>query len=372
MVRAVLDLLEGLATIGVDVTLLTSSTKDIPTSWKDDAQAPKVITIERKMTPWFTLHKTTQPPILDALANADVLHLHTPWEPLNVPIAAEARRTGTPYLVSAHGMLDDWSMAQHSTKKKFFLWLFGRRMLCGAFAMHFTADAEAEQALRYVPGANAGVLPLLLDLAPYADPPGPEIARQAFPILAGNESKLLFLSRIHHKKGVERLIDTTANLIQQGRKVQTLIAGPGEEDYLSSLKHRAVELGVQQQVHFLGMVRGDTKLSLYNACDVFVLPTSQENFGIVLAEAMACGLPTVTTHGVDIARELERCGAKIVSDQATPGEAELTTAIANLLDTPNQAATAATTRAGVLDWLNPQRVLQDYLALYREACGLKT
>ena len=117
------------------------------------------------------------------------------------------------------------------------------------------------------------------------------------------------------------------------------------------------------------MVRGDTKLSLYNACDVFVLPTSQENFGIVLAEAMACGLPTVTTHGVDIAVELHRYGAAIVSDVADGDEQELTNAIQGLLDDPNPAESAAQARAGILDWLDPQRVIDGYVALYREAAA---
>lgn len=368
VVRAVLDLVGGLADAGAEVTLLTGDATDAPSAWVDGRPGkPKVVTIRRAMTPLLAVGGADRAVVGEHLTAADVLHLHTPWDRYNVALAAAARRLGLPYVVSAHGMLDDWCMAQKTAKKRLYLQAVGRRMLRNAYAVHCTAEGEQRQALPLIPGAAGRVVPLLLDLAPYANPPGTDLAQREFPSLATEDPKLLFLSRLHPKKGVERLIRVAATLRERGIPVELFLAGPGDDSYVDQLKKLANKVGVEQQTHFLGMVRGELKLSLYQACDLFVLPTSQENFGIVLAEAMASGLPTVTTHGVDIAPELEQHGAVIVSDVATGDEQELADAITRLLDAPSPETFNARMRAGVLEWLDPPRVIAGYLDLYRDA-----
>ncbi len=112
------------------------------------------------------------------------------------------------------------------------------------------------------------------------------------------------------------------------------------------------------------MVRGIEKISLYQACDLFVLPTHQENFGLVLPEAMACGTPVITTRGVDIWPELESGGATIVD--GTP-EA-IARAIKDLLSDPEAlAARGERARRFVCDWLNPTDLAARYEAMYRDA-----
>ena len=370
VVRAVLDLCDGLVRAGVEVTLLTGDATDVPPSWRENKPgAPRVIETSRAMTPLMKVAAADGTAVNAAVANADVVHLHTPWDRYNLAVASAARWLGKPYIVSIHGMLDDWSMSQRGLKKRTYLNLVGRRMLEGAAALHFTAEGEREQAMQWAPRANGRVLPLVMDLQPYRHLPGPEIARQTFPQLAGERAKLLFLSRVHPKKGVELLIQAVASLNQQGQapqQVEALIAGPGEADYVAQLRQLAESLGLERRIHFLGMVRGEAKLSLYQACDLFVLPTSQENFGIVLTEAMACATPIVTTRGVDIWQELEQRGARIVQSDAS----QVAEAVRVLLaDRDALHQRGQQSREQVLKWLDPKTVVAGYVALYEGVCG---
>jgi glycosyltransferase involved in cell wall biosynthesis len=234
-----------------------------------------------------------------------------------------------------------------------------------ATAIHFTAEAEQTQALHYIPGADRAVVePCLVDLSPYDRLPGPEIAYQAFPQISVAGPKLLFLSRVHPKKGVDLLLRAAAALKASFPQLQVLIAGPGEERYIAELNALAAKLGIEQSTHFLGMIRGETKLSLYQAADVFVLPTHQENFGLVLPEAMACGVPVVTTRGTDIWRELQRGGACIV-DAEPPS---IAACIAEILhDSAKAAAMSAQGVAFVREWLDADRLAARYETMYRNA-----
>jgi glycosyltransferase involved in cell wall biosynthesis len=304
--------------------------------------------------------------VAEAVGGVDVAHLHAPWVTANVQVAGIARRLGRPYVLTAHGMLDEWSMGQKRLKKRIYLAVAGNRLLAGAARVHCTAEAELDQARRWMPRANGVVLPLVVDLAEYADPPGAEMARAKFPALGGEGWKLLFLSRVHPKKGVDLLIKAAAELRRRGRACTVLIAGPGVAGYVVSIKRLARVCGVGEAVHFLGMLRGAEKLSLYAAADVFVLPTSQENFGLVLVEAMACGTPVVTTRGVDIWKELAGAGAQIVEAEA----GAIASAVERIVGVDGVGERG---REWVMEKLDPVRVVGEYVGMYeavtREGAG---
>jgi glycosyltransferase involved in cell wall biosynthesis len=220
---------------------------------------------------------------------------------------------GVPYVVSMHGMLDDWSMEQRAFKKKAFMNLGARKMLERAAFVHSTAQAELDQSKKWFPKGNAFVVPYIVDLEPYKNLPGPQLAREHFACMRDERvPTLLFLSRLHYKKGVEHLIRASKLLRDRGVAHNVALAGPGDEQYVQSLKKLSQDLGVSDIVSFLGMVRGDLRTSVYEAADVFVLPTSQENFGIVLLESLCCRTPVMTTKGVDIWQELQTSGAATI------------------------------------------------------------
>ena len=301
----------------------------------------------------------------ELLDGADVLHLHTPWDPANPQLAKVAQRRDIGYVLSIHGMLDDWCMAQRGLKKRLYLALAGRRLLEGAAFVHCTASAENEQARKWYPRGRGRVIPLVFDTEPYESLPGPAAAREAFGL--GDEPVLLFLSRLHYKKGPDLLLDIVAELERRDRTVRLVMAGSGDDGYVATLQEQVRALGLNDRVELPGLVTGELKTSLYEAADVFVLPTSQENFGIVFPEAMACRTPVVTTRGVDIWPELETSGGGLIVDRSV---ASFANAIETLLDDdPRRATMGGAGRRWVLEELSGPAVVEAYLGMYRDVAG---
>jgi glycosyltransferase involved in cell wall biosynthesis len=304
-----------------------------------------------------------------AIRNAHVLHLHTPWGTpwgfANVSFARRAKRLQVPYIVSIHGMLAEWSLRQNWLKKWLFLALVGRRFLAGAARVHCTAAAELEQASRFLRPGSGIVMAYPIDLSSFADLPGAERALSEYPELTGDTPRILFLSRLHPKKRPDLLIEAAALLERASQPCQLILAGPSEPAYVAELQKLALERGLVRQVLFPGMVNGLTKVSLFQAADVFVLPTSHENFGIVLVEAMAAGTPVITTRAVDIWQELQSAGAVIVDQDA----AQIATAIRSLIaDLPAAKQRCRQGREWVFRELDANRVIGAYERMYRDVC----
>lgn len=342
VVRAVLDLAACASATGADVTILTQDDHDTPGGWRDSDESPLVLS-------WQDV--VGDGSLTDALAEYDVLHLHGPWEPIHVKLAKAARKIGLPYVVSPHGMLDRWSLAQKRLKKCIYLTLFAGPMLRGAAAIHCTAKAEAEQVAEAVSGLRPTVLPLPVDLTPPSDDEqGKDIDIQ----------QVLFMGRLHYKKGVEHFIDAARLAEEAGIEAAWVIAGEGEPDYKRTLEARADDVS---QVLFLGMVTGDDKRELLRRSTCLVLPTHQENFGLVLVEALAAGVPVVTTRGVDIWRELEAAGQAIVDQQPHA----IFSAVRRWIDNPAEAAhCAARGRDYVAQSLTPDVLGPQFLIMYRD------
>ena len=369
-VRAAVDMMTQVASHGHRINLLTHDPQDCPDRWPNPHRDDLGLTIFPRGSAGGWRHTPASVALMRReVERADVVHLHTPWDPGNIKLAGIARTLGKPYIVTLHGMLDDWSMAQKSLKKKVYLKLVGRRLLENAAFVHCTAQSEMVQSTPWYPQGTPRITPYVIDLEPYRTLPPVSLAHAAFPVLNGPGTKLLFLSRIHVKKGVGRLIQATAQLVGEGKDVQVLIAGPGDEPYATQMRELVTRLGLEDRVHFLGMVRDELKLSLYRACDLFVLPTSQENFGLVLPESLLCETPLVTTFGVDIWAELQEAGGVIVKPQTDA----IASAVREIMDNPAaQEGLGERGRAYVLDWLDPDQTAKKFVAMYRDAMAKAT
>jgi glycosyltransferase involved in cell wall biosynthesis len=362
VVRAVLDISAALADRGHEQVIATFIPADLDALWASQGSHRRVLPLAESSKRRSPIDAASVARLQQELAGCDAVHLHGVWDPACMQLSKLARAAGVPYFISPHGVLDDWCMEQKAFKKKLYLAMGCRRMLNGAKAVHCTAEGERRQATQWFNPSVATVVPLVFDLDEYGQLPGEEEARSAFPEIFDGPPVLLFLSRIHVKKGLEHLVDAASVLRDRGCEIRVAIAGTGDNEYLDRLRSQAAELGLQDVVQFIGFVSGTRKVSLYQAADLFVLPTHQENWGFVLLEALACGTALLTTRSVDIWPELESSGGAIILERSGTAIAD---AVQPLLAAPERMASMGQAgRAWVLQEQDADRVAGLYEQLY--------
>jgi glycosyltransferase involved in cell wall biosynthesis len=261
--------------------------------------------------------------------------------------AAIAARGRVPYAVFTHGMLDPWFKRRYPLKhlKKRLYWPLQYPVLCNAGAVLFTSAMERDLAPQSMwPNKWNGVV------VPYGagDPTGdPQAHLEALysrlPQLRGRRY-LLFMSRIHEKKGCDLLIQAFARIAADHPEVDLVVAGPDQVGLQSKLQKMAQDLGIEPRVHWPGMLKGDVKYGALRACDAFILPSHQENFGVVVAEALACGRPVLISNQVNIWREIEQEDVGLVAPDTLEGTQALLSRWLSL-DESSRAAMVARTAA---------------------------
>jgi glycosyltransferase involved in cell wall biosynthesis len=275
----------------------------------------------------------------------DCVIIHGLWRYTGPGTRKALLGTGVPYFVYPHGMLDPW-FKETFPVKHFFKSLYWHAneypVLRDARAVLFTSEQEKRKARmsfdRYT--CNEQVLTLGIAEPPSPETIDPQAFFQAFPDVAG-KPYFLFLGRIHQKKGCDLLIRGFAEAAKDSRHM-LVMAGPDQKAWAAELKSLAAELGVAERIIWTGMITGDVKWSaVYNA-DAFTLISHQENFGIVVAEALACGVPVLITDKVDIYREIQEDGAGFVVTDNVAGAAE---ALAQYLALSEAEASAMRERA---------------------------
>lgn len=229
----------------------------------------------------------------------DVVHVNCCWLPQSAFTQKWAQKMGYKVVLSPHGMLEPWIIARHYwTKKLPALLLYQKAAIKNADCLHATAESEKENLLKLGYNSKIAVVANGIDVDNIV------IKNDWY-----KKKNILFLSRVHVKKGIEFLLEAVSLLKSQMDGYIINIAGEGDDDYIASLKKKASELGIEKMVNFCGGVYGDKKWELFRNADVFVLPTYSENFGIVVGEALACGTPVITTKGTPWEElETEKCG----------------------------------------------------------------
>jgi glycosyltransferase involved in cell wall biosynthesis len=237
----------------------------------------------------------------ELVPRADVVHVHALWETIQFHAARAAIRHRKPYVVTPHGMLSPWSLAQKRLKKWLYMRLRLRACLEGASALHFTSEAERDRAapLRLRPPAI--VEPNGIDVGEFERLPARGETRRRLG-LPPDGLLVLFLGRLHPIKALDLLVKGFA---ESGLSRATLVlAGPDPDGYGAALRGLARAHGVADRVVFTGMLRGAERLAPMADADLFVLPSHHENFGVVVAEALACGCPALVSDQVAIHREI--------------------------------------------------------------------
>ena len=271
----------------------------------------------------------------------DAVISHGLWQYPSFAVWQALHGSKTPYFVYTHGMLDPWFKQTYPLKhlKKCLYWPWAEyRVLRDAEAVLFTCEQErllARQSFRRYQ-VNERVVNLGTSL-PTGDPSAQREAFFArFPALCGKRL-LLFLSRIQAKKGCDLLIEAFSQVAATDPALHLVMAGPDQTGWQAELVRFAAARGVGERITWPGMLAGDLKWGAFHAAEAFVLPSHQENFGIAVAEALACGLPVLISNKVNIWREIGEDGAGLVADDTATGTRQMLEQWLALPDAAQQA-----------------------------------
>jgi len=219
---------------------------------------------------------------------SDIYHLHGIWSPVLHWAMQSAQRKQKVIILQPRGMLEPWALSYKSWKKTLGLKLYQQRDLASASLFIATSEQEAKSIRRVGLKQPIAVIPNGIELAIPSS--RSDVQRSKYAIRT-----VLFLSRIHPKKGLVNLIKAWAKL--QPVNWRLVIAGPDEGGHLAEVMAEARSSNVEKTIEYIGEVDGAVKSEVYLNADIFVLPTFSENFGVVVAEALAHGLPVITTCG---------------------------------------------------------------------------
>jgi glycosyltransferase involved in cell wall biosynthesis len=240
------------------------------------------------------------------------------------------RGSRIPYFVFTHGMLDPWFRRHYPLKhlKKWLYWPWADyRVLRDARAVLFTSEEERLLAREsFWLYRCREVVVNFGTAAPLGDPARQrELFFDRFPALRGRRL-ILFLGRMHEKKGCAELIAAFRRVRSSGDSAVALhlvMAGPADNDYARKVQALAVNCGLESCITWTGMLSGDLKWGAFRAAEAFVLPSHQENFGISVAEALACGVPVLISNRINIWREIEQDDAGLVESDTEAGTVRL-------------------------------------------------
>ena len=259
-------------------------------------------------TPWLKTHA----------GRYDCVLVHGLWLFPSAGTWSALRGAKTPYFVYAHGMLDPTfrSLFPWRHLQKLLVWnLVERRVVRAARAIFFTCQEERDLARH-----SFGPADYRSAIVPYCvgEPPGEpgrqrELFFEAHPRLRGKRI-VLFLSRIHPKKGCDILLQAFATAAATVPDAHLVIAGPDSIGWRHELQALAGRLGLEDRITWTGMLAGDLKWGAFRAAEFFALPSHQENFGIAVVEALACGVPVAISRRINIWREIVADGAGAAAD----------------------------------------------------------
>ena len=255
--------------------------------WAADGSAPVTQLLPKQTTVQRLAGSESE--ALEDFGSVDLLHDNGIWLPHNHHLAVLAEKRGIPRVVSIRGMLEPWAFRHKHAKKKVAWWLYQRRDLRRAQCHITTGEAEAGNVRRLELGVPIATIPNGVDV------PEDRLPKIETESMTGRPRTALFLGRIYPIKGLPMLVEAWAKVRPVGWRLR--IAGPDEAGHQKQVEKAIADARLNDVISFLGPVDPERKSALLWDADLFVLPTYSENFGMAIAEALAHGLPVLTTTG---------------------------------------------------------------------------
>lgn len=283
--RSVPILARGLSCNDVETILFTCKSEQMNDHLVDKAD------IEMKIfSPAISIKELEQEVIS---GDYDLIHCQNLWAPLYHKMAKIARKHHIPYMMTPRGCLEPWAYQGQgllkNLKKRVAMLLYQKRDLQKSVCILATSTMEAENLRALGINTPIAVIPNGIDISEYRC--------RSWDFRKYVKKQIVFLSRIHEKKGIEFLIDAWSELKARYPDWNVVIAGNGEEAYIDHLKGMIAKQGLSDCMKIIPPVYGEAKHQLYCESSLFILPSYSENFGMVIAEAMSCGVPVITTNG---------------------------------------------------------------------------
>lgn len=263
--------------------------------------------------------------------NYDLLHVHELWHYPGYSAYRVASDLGKPFLVTIHGALEPWALNHKGAKKRIYMKFMQRRILNKASVLHALTVEEVKQIRSQKIATPIVKIPNGINPKTFQELPQSTEFLKCYPQLAGKKL-ILFLGRIHPKKGLDVLTEAFGSISIVRDDVALIIAGPDEIGYQSELVTKLKRHGVAQKVLFTGPLNGRMKLAALSVADIFVLSSYSEGFSVAVLEAMACGLPLVLSRQCYFPEVAEQ-GAGLVIE---PDVDQLRNALLWLLDRPDR------------------------------------
>ena len=306
--RSVPALASALARGGIEVELITCAAPaggSAPVPPGSDQVKTHLVPAHCRTTQWLARANGFAVALRERCGTATscVVHDNGLWLPTNHAVAYAARKLKQPLIVSPRGMLSAWALQFKGLKKRFAWHLFQKRDLRSAQVLHATSREEADGFLR------AGLRQPITVVANGVELPPPRSSSLSLRWRAGRAQvsptpstvtppsslrTVLFLSRIHPVKGLLNLVQAWAAVRPQGWRV--VLAGADADGHRAELEAAIHRYRLNADFQSIGPVDGEKKWDLYRSADLFVLPSYAENFGLAVAEALACGVPVITTR----------------------------------------------------------------------------
>lgn len=276
----------------------------------------------QRLVPWLRQHHHEY----------DVVIVNGIWQYSSFAVWRALHNSPTPYFVFTHGMLDPWFKQHYPLKhlKKWLYWPWAEyRVLRDATAVLFTCEEERRLARQSFWLYKCDEFVISYGTNPPQGDPTLQRAQffERFPHLHDKRC-LLFLGRVHEKKGPDLLFHAFAATLKtlprnRADDLHLVMAGPNDHGYAQQMKTLAESLGLADRVTWTGMLNGNLKWGAFYAADAFILPSHQENFGIAVAEALACGVPVLISNKVNIWREIQQAGAGYIDTDDLEGTVRL-------------------------------------------------
>jgi glycosyltransferase involved in cell wall biosynthesis len=316
----VLAICEGLVSRGHDVTLFTTDADFetiSPTSLKAKTtpRGFELVVFRAQVVRWsniisFDLMRALKKQV----PTSDLVLIHSPYQISSTVAAHYCRKHKVPYVLRPHGTLDPFLVNRRRRLLKWtYINLLEKRNFRGAAAVQYSSQTEADMTREFIDEKSPElIIPEGINIDCFDDLPPHGTFRTRFPETQ-DKRLLLYLGRIHQKKGLELLADAFAEVAQDFANVHLVIAGTGEREYVDRIAQMLRNRQLSARVTMTGQLSDEMKLAVLRDAEIFVLPSYGENFGIAVVEAMACGLPVLITDKVGIWHDVADYEAGVVT-----------------------------------------------------------